>query len=251
MGRKKAQAAVKIGYFDLETSNLNADLGVLLCAALAINDKPVRLFSQREFNDKFAVRHYSEDRVLCRVVAEALADCDILCAHNGQFFDLPFLRGRLAIHKLQNLRTMPLLDPRTEAGGRNFQPFHARKRRDRLGRLPGGPRFCHLLGSAPPFRAVRGSGPGRLRRLRKVLLGDAASYARIHSPLQDGGNLQDSASQELSGSSPPGRGWFSGTMFQLRPAFRGSLGTVGTVGTVGIVHRVRHSSSVRRTSRPG
>jgi hypothetical protein len=40
-------------------------------------------------------------------------------------------------------------------------------------------------------------------------------------------------------------------MFQLRPAFRGSLGTVGTVGTVGIVHRVRHSSSVRRTSRPG
>ncbi len=111
MGRKKAQAAVKIGYFDLETSNLNADLGVLLCAALAINDKPVRLFSQREFNDKFEVRHYSGDGVLCRVVAEALADCDILCAHNGQFFDLPFLRGRLAIHKLQNLRTMPLLDP--------------------------------------------------------------------------------------------------------------------------------------------
>ena len=95
--------------FDLETTNLSADFGVLLCAVI----KPA-------YGESFVIRadqfptwktHRSDDRGILKAVTKVLDDFDIWIAHNGARFDVPFLRTRLLTHGLPPLPSKKLIDP--------------------------------------------------------------------------------------------------------------------------------------------
>jgi DNA polymerase III epsilon subunit-like protein len=95
--------------FDLETTNLNADFGVVLCGVVLPADGEPKVFRA----DKYATwrRHRSDDSQVVKAIVAELEKWDIWIAHNGQFFDVPFLRTRLALHRLPPLATAKLLDP--------------------------------------------------------------------------------------------------------------------------------------------
>lgn len=50
------------------------------------------------------------DKALTKQVRGAVLDCDVLVHHNGNKFDLPFLSGRLAFHKLPPLPQIRTVD---------------------------------------------------------------------------------------------------------------------------------------------
>lgn len=79
--------------FDLETTNLNANFGVILCACIKPFDGKVKTFrgdAYKSWKDR-----RSDDSELCRAIYKELEQYDIWIAHNGNNFDVPFLRTRL------------------------------------------------------------------------------------------------------------------------------------------------------------
>ncbi len=102
--------AITTAYFDLETSSLNANFGIILCAVIAESGKkPIVLRGDVLCPDWDARR--SDDSAVVRAVAEELIRYDLLVAHNGLNFDVPFLRTRLARHKMGIFPEKKLIDP--------------------------------------------------------------------------------------------------------------------------------------------
>lgn len=96
--------------FDLETSSLNADFGIILCGCI----KPAHEEVITIRGDKACKRwksNRSDDSATCKAIAKALEDFDIIVAHNGHRFDLPFLRTRLGKWGLKPLGDPKILDP--------------------------------------------------------------------------------------------------------------------------------------------
>lgn len=79
--------------FDLETTNLNANFGVILCACIKPFDGEVKTFRGDSYPNWKTRR--SLDAALCRDIYKELSRYDIWLAHNGTNFDVPFLRTRL------------------------------------------------------------------------------------------------------------------------------------------------------------
>lgn len=79
--------------FDLETSNLNANFGIILCAVVKPFDGKAKVFRGDHYPTWKS--HRSNDRALCVDVLRELERYDIWIAHNGTHFDIPFLRTRL------------------------------------------------------------------------------------------------------------------------------------------------------------
>lgn len=97
--------------FDLETTNLNADFGVVLCGVVKPAFAPPKIFRADKLNPDWK-RSRSDDSAVIEAIADELTKYDILIAHNGARFDLPFLRTRLAKHKLPPFpNTIKLVDP--------------------------------------------------------------------------------------------------------------------------------------------
>jgi uncharacterized protein YprB with RNaseH-like and TPR domain len=96
--------------FDLETSSLNADFGVVLCAVVKPGGADPLIFRGDELNSCWD-RVRSDDRELVQAIARELEGYDILVAHNGKRFDLPFLQTRLARWGLPPLPRKKLIDP--------------------------------------------------------------------------------------------------------------------------------------------
>ena len=96
--------------FDLETSSLNADFGVVLCAVVQGSDcgEPLVL---RGDAYKAWKRGRSDDSALVEDIAAVLDRYDVLVAHNGKRFDIPFLQTRLMRWGLPPLPTPKLVDP--------------------------------------------------------------------------------------------------------------------------------------------
>lgn len=96
--------------FDLETTNLSADFGVVLCGVvLPAGGKP-RVFRADKLNPKWD-RCRSDDSAVVNAIVAELAQYDIWVAHNGARFDVPFLRTRLLKCKGEPLPTRKLIDP--------------------------------------------------------------------------------------------------------------------------------------------
>jgi uncharacterized protein YprB with RNaseH-like and TPR domain len=109
------QAILSIAAFDLETTNLNADYGILMAAVVRTNysKKPI-IFRGDETNPKWKTKR-SDDSEIVRAVSEELQKHDILVAHNGATggwgFDIPFLQTRLAKWNLPPFPRKKLIDP--------------------------------------------------------------------------------------------------------------------------------------------
>lgn len=92
--------------WDLETSNLNANFGYVLCAGWKIiGEKKTNVIRISDY--PLHKTDCTNDYEVVKRMGEALADADGIVTWFGQFFDEPYLNSRLLIHGL------PLLPPFT------------------------------------------------------------------------------------------------------------------------------------------
>lgn len=98
--------------FDLETSDLAGDRGIVLCGVVQSSKRrrPLVVRSD-ETNPDWKRGRRENDRETVRLIAEELEAHDVLIAHNGTRFDLPFLRTRMLRWGMKPLRDMKVLDP--------------------------------------------------------------------------------------------------------------------------------------------
>ena len=82
--------------FDLETSSLNANFGIVLCAVIKGSDRKKPYVFRGDSYDPWKNGNRSDDSLLVKDIVSCLNDYDVLVAHNGARFDVPFLRTRLA-----------------------------------------------------------------------------------------------------------------------------------------------------------
>jgi uncharacterized protein YprB with RNaseH-like and TPR domain len=107
---------ITIATFDIETTHLSADFGVVLCAVIKAStppdSKPTKpvVLRQDDLNADWNTCR-SNDRELIRATCDELDKYDVLIAHNGLRFDLPFLRTRAAKWGLQPLKEWKIVDP--------------------------------------------------------------------------------------------------------------------------------------------
>lgn len=94
--------------FDLETSNLNANFGIILCAVIKPFDGPCTILRGDSYRSWRKKR--SDDSALCRDIRAELERYDIWIAHNGTNFDIPFLRTRL-MRTGERLAQPKIVDP--------------------------------------------------------------------------------------------------------------------------------------------
>lgn len=96
--------------FDLETSSLNADFGIVLCGViLPAGGEPI-VFRGDKINKRWKTQRSDDSATVAAIVAE-LEKYDIWIAHNAARFDVPFLRTRIAKHGMPPLPGRKLLDP--------------------------------------------------------------------------------------------------------------------------------------------
>lgn len=78
-------------YFDLETTDLKALMGRILCASFADGWGKVTTFR----SDKMPRQHPLDDRELAIAIRDRLESADVIVGHNSKLFDVPFLNARL------------------------------------------------------------------------------------------------------------------------------------------------------------
>lgn len=85
----------KIGYFDIESSNLSSDFGTVLCYAIK-HDKGV-------ISNRLTTKEIKEgiyDKRLLSDLCKDLRKFDRIITWYGYKFDIPFVRSRAILHKL-------------------------------------------------------------------------------------------------------------------------------------------------------
>jgi RNase H-like protein len=115
-GREKISTLtppLRIGVFDLETWGLDRGWGVTLVGSMLIHDgtaPSVQTFLLRDTAPYQAGRR-SDDSALGKTVLEKLYDCDILIAHNGARFDVPWLNSVALKFGMPRFVSKKLIDP--------------------------------------------------------------------------------------------------------------------------------------------
>lgn len=81
--------------FDLETTQLDADFGRILCGCIKPLDGEILTFAAR-----------TDDSKIVKKIRDELAKYDYIATWYGTGFDLPFLRTRLLVHNQEKLTPM-------------------------------------------------------------------------------------------------------------------------------------------------
>jgi uncharacterized protein YprB with RNaseH-like and TPR domain len=104
---------ISTAVFDLETSALEGDRGIILCACIESSREPGKIITIRsdETNPDWDSGKRGNDKETVKQVVAILKDHDVLVAHNGNRFDVPFLRTRLLRWDLARLPDIKLVDP--------------------------------------------------------------------------------------------------------------------------------------------
>lgn len=98
--------------FDLETSALEGDKGIILCGCIKSSEsKKILTIRTDETNPGWKAGKRGDDRETVRLLVEELSKHDVLVAHNGRFFDVPYLRTRMLKWKMPRLPDIKLVDP--------------------------------------------------------------------------------------------------------------------------------------------
>lgn len=98
---------------DLETTDLDADRAVILCASYESSKEPgkVRTIRQDKTNPRWAEGKRGDDKELVKQVCQLVREHDVLVAHNGTRFDIPMLRTRALRWHLKPLKEVKNVDP--------------------------------------------------------------------------------------------------------------------------------------------
>lgn len=87
--------SLKVAFWDIEASDLNGDVGVMLCAGVKTLGKPgVRIYRIDEGKAYKAGRLW-DDSFVAMGVRDDLESHDIIVHHYGDRYDVPFLNTRL------------------------------------------------------------------------------------------------------------------------------------------------------------
>lgn len=100
---------LRVAAFDLETTDLCANRGILLAAVIHEQGTDPEIYRGDKYNKQWATKR-SDDSALVTAVAKRLAECDVLIAHNGVRFDMPFLQTRLIANGLPVFPQRKLVD---------------------------------------------------------------------------------------------------------------------------------------------
>lgn len=112
---------ISTAVFDLETSDLCGDRGIVLCAVVQSSKrKKPHVIRTDVTNSGWKEGLRSDDSATVEQVSELLEDHDVLVAHNGTRFDVPFLRTRMLRWGMRPLKDMKILDP-CSVGWRKFR----------------------------------------------------------------------------------------------------------------------------------
>lgn len=88
---------MKVAYFDLETTNLKADVGRLLCGSVLCYDGSMHTVRWDEMATKKELRHgLTNDEKVAVAVRDLLNAHHVVCGWFSKGFDVPFLNTRLA-----------------------------------------------------------------------------------------------------------------------------------------------------------
>jgi len=92
---KEQEPKQKIGFFDIETSNLKANFGIILCYSIKELDGPItsRVITKKELNKDL-------DRELVIQCVKDIQKFDKIMGYFSTRFDLPYLRSRALIHNI-------------------------------------------------------------------------------------------------------------------------------------------------------
>lgn len=101
---------MKIATFDLETSDLKANFGIVLCGSVKyLDNDEVITFRGDEYTTWHRDRY--NDKALVVDIVDALREANILVAHNGVNFDLRYLNTRLIGWGLRPIPRKMVIDP--------------------------------------------------------------------------------------------------------------------------------------------
>ena len=85
------------GWFDIETSNLKANFGIILCWCI-LDEQGNRYEDVINLDD---VRSGNEDKRLIENCISCFSNFDRLIGHYSTYFDIPFVRTRALIHGIK------------------------------------------------------------------------------------------------------------------------------------------------------
>jgi len=108
---------MRVAAFDLETSDLRALFGRILCCGIKpiCPDEPAIVIrgDQRPYKERDPI----SDKALCVGIRNALENYNMVVAWNGRMFDIPFLNARLLKHNERPFRPQFVFDPMYQARG--------------------------------------------------------------------------------------------------------------------------------------
>ena len=97
--------------YDIETTNLTANYGIILCAVI----KPLRLPPKVFRLDQFKAKIRDEDKELVRALISELEKYDFVITYNGIKFDNKYINTRALYHRLEPLGEKLQIDMLTTA----------------------------------------------------------------------------------------------------------------------------------------
>jgi len=93
---KKYNITERVGFIDIETSNLKANFGIVLCWCILADDGTL----YQDWLTKKDVLSGTEDKRVVSTCIDTMQTFDRVCGHYSTYFDIPFLRTRALIHGL-------------------------------------------------------------------------------------------------------------------------------------------------------
>jgi uncharacterized protein YprB with RNaseH-like and TPR domain len=92
-------------FLDIETAGLSANTYVFLCGLMYVQPETGTFHVEQAF-----ARDYAEEAGLLMHVRAALSKFDTVVTYNGASFDMPFLRTRMAVHRVPDIVPMGSVD---------------------------------------------------------------------------------------------------------------------------------------------
>jgi hypothetical protein len=96
-------AAGRVCFFDIETAGLMPNTYVFLCGVMSLCAGSFHI-------EQVLARDYPEEKTLLHHLPEMLAPYDFVVTFNGLAFDMPFIRTRMAVNKIESRERFTALD---------------------------------------------------------------------------------------------------------------------------------------------
>lgn len=99
---------MKFVTLDIETSNLNADFGFVLCAVAKPYGEKHKVFRIDDYKEWIDARY--NDKPMVKDLVEYLNNFDGVITYYGRWFDVPFLNSEMAAYELPEIKDMFHID---------------------------------------------------------------------------------------------------------------------------------------------